>query len=651
VKRLIAATASAAVLVGGLVGIAPGAQALAAGSFTVSGWSSGNLTVNNLTIARDAAGTYSVTALSFTVGSGTVTVNPFGNQGCTPAGGECRVISSSDINAKDNFLGYWFVATLSGMDGAAPTLTMYDAKTSGNFWDGFGTTPSRVMNATLAAPPAISPTTQTVDGAVGTPITPTTPLTQSGFSVPAMYTVSSLPSGLAWEAVPGVLDGTPTAGGTWNIVVSADNGSDSATATITVSIMAAPEVDSVSTVPAGGLLTVNYSIPQPQGMVLGIEYRLGSGPWQQPGGTAPSGSVGGSFTLSGVTAKGTTITLRSVSTATPPLYAVGIPADVTFASPPTMPAAGSGGPAARVPTSAGGPVPGGTSNGAGSGTNGAAAAATGDAGIDAPCLAANGTLYPNQFSTVGSQLTMAPNTHGMPKVATFEVVKGSLAPGTMLDKAVGVISGVTTQPGTYTTTIKATFVNGRKVTSTFATRVDADPQALQYAARNIGTLGVTITIAPTTNAPTIGTSYRIVCGRLPAGMRFDPSTGVVSGLPTKTVLLPTPLRIAEGSPTGQAAASFIFVVNKAGASSISYPAHPHLRASTRVRIRPTVSGPRDFRAFRMWKGKLPKGLKLNRVTGIISGRPAHAGRTHTITIVAVTKTGALVPAPLQINVR
>ena len=57
----------------------------------------------------------------------------------------------------------------------------------------------------------------------------------------------------------------------------------------------------------------------------------------------------------------------------------------------------------------------GTSNGAGTGTNGALAASTGDAGIDAPCLAADGTLYPNQYSTVGSQLTMAPNTRGMGK--------------------------------------------------------------------------------------------------------------------------------------------------------------------------------------------------------------------------------------------
>jgi hypothetical protein len=119
-------------------------------------------------------------------------------------------------------------------------------------------------------------------------------------------------------------------------------------------VLGAPVVDSVATVTAGGLLTVNYSIPQPVG-VLGVEYQIGSGPWLRPGGTAPSGSVGGTFTVPGLTEQQTTVTLRSVSTDTPPKYAPGAPAAVTFAGKPTAASAGSGGQA--PPASAGGPVP------------------------------------------------------------------------------------------------------------------------------------------------------------------------------------------------------------------------------------------------------------------------------------------------------
>jgi hypothetical protein len=116
--------------------------------------------------------------------------------------------------------------------------------------------------------------------------------------------------------------------------------------------------------------------------------------------------------------------------------------------------------------------------------------------------------------------------------------------------------------------------------------------------------------------------------------------------------MPTPLRVAETSSSGAAAASFVFVVNKAGTTSISYPAHPHVRAGKRVAIRPTVTGVGDIALFRMWKGKLPKGLRLSRTTGVVSGRLAHSGRTHTITIVAVTKGGALLTAaPMRLRLQ
>jgi hypothetical protein len=200
--------------------------------------------------------------------------------------------------------------------------------------------------------------------------------------------------------------------------------------------------------------------------------------------------------------------------------------------------------------------------------------------------------------------------------------------------------------------VKAVFADGSSRTSQFTTRVDADPQTLQYAAQNIGVVGRSTTISPTTNAPSVGTTYRLVCGVLPAGMRFSATTGVISGRPTTSVARPTPLRIAETGPSGSAAASFIFVVDRSGVSSFSYPAHPHVRAGKRAAIRPTITGARDFIIFRTSKGKLPKGLRINKKTGTITGRPAHAGRVHTITIVAVTTGGALVTAPpMRIKVR
>jgi hypothetical protein len=474
-------------------------------------------------------------------------------------------------------------------------------------------------------------------------------------------------SGASITVGPGVAAGADfsalTPGTSYNATVTAKRADGQTVATCTTNDAWTPPAEPVvnSTVPvaAGGLLTVNYSLTDATG-VQGIEYRIDSGRWLRPGGVAPVNGTGGSFALSGLAAKDLTLELRTVGAdAGGPLTTQSASTPVAFPKPPTVRPTSPGsvvGATAAVPVAAPPAVPvsnvAGTSNGAGTGTNGALAATTGDGGIDAPCLAADGTLYPNQYATVGSQLTMAPNTRGMGEATSFTVVGGTLAPGMQLDRTYGVLFGTTTQAGSFVTTVKARFKDGSTKTSEFTTRVDADPQTLQYAARNIGVVGKATDIGPTTSAPSSGTTYAVVCGELPAGTRFDSATGLITGRPTRPVLLPTPLRVAETSPTGRAAASFIFVVTRAGSSSFSYPAHPHLRAGKRAAIRPTITGPRDFVVFRTSKGKLPKGLRLNSKTGVITGKVRHASRPHIITIVAVTKGGALVTgAPMKITLR
>ena len=456
-----------------------------------------------------------------------------------------------------------------------------------------------------------------------------------------------------------------TPGSSYTATIMARRAGDNAvvatcvTPSVSVPPLGKPTIDSL--VPAtGGLLSVNYSVVSP-GTVQGIEYMVDAGSWTRPGGVAPVNGAGGAFTLSGLAAGKHTVTLRSIGFGPTALSTEGDPKSAT------VPAATTGRPSnAGSPTAVGSspsqpvaappatPVSAvsGTSNGAGSGANGALAATTGDAGIDAPCLAPNGTLYPTQYSTVGSQLTMAPNTRGLGKATSFTVVGGALPPGMQLDRTYGVLFGVTTQPGSWVTVIRARFANGPARTSQFTTRVDADSQTLQYAAQNIGSVGRGIAIGATSNAPVNGTSYRLVCGRLPSGTRLEASTGRIVGKPTRVVSLPTPLRVAETSASGSAAASFIFVVNISGASSFSYPAHPHVRVGKRVSIRPTVSGVGDVAIFRTSKGKLPKGLHVNHRTGVISGRITHVGRTHTITLVAVTRGGALLTAaPMRLSLR
>ena len=410
-----------------------------------------------------------------------------------------------------------------------------------------------------------------------------------------------------------------------------------------------PMVDRVVPL-AGGLATVNFSVADPL-TVQGVEVKVDRGGWTRPGGQSPIGGSGGAFTLTGLTPGTHSVMLRSTGwdsvTTTD-----GMARSFVIPTPAAAPSAGTTGVTVGSPASKPVPVPPkqpassvpGTSDGVEGGTHGALAANTGDAGIDAPCLAKDGRLYPTLYGTVGSQLTMAPNTHGMDDATSFTVVGGALPPGMQLDRRFGIVFGVPSESGSWTTTVQARFANGGVLDGQFSTRVDADEQMLQYAAQNIGSVDRDIAIAPSTNAPSTGTSYQLVCGTLPAGTALGSRSGRITGRPTEVVDRPVSLRIAETSRTGSAAASFIFVVDRADVHRLHYPAHPHVRVGKSVFIRPTVSGSGEIALFRMWKGKLPKGLRLDPVSGVITGRIRHGGPTHTITIVAVTKAGALLTA-------
>ncbi|MFM8352443.1 MAG: putative Ig domain-containing protein, partial [Actinomycetales bacterium] len=272
----------------------------------------------------------------------------------------------------------------------------------------------------------------------------------------------SIPSGIGVNLDPG-----PGASEAYTVTVTAKRGDGATVATCSASTTLArpnaPTIDSMVPVPVGGLLTVNYSLPTPY-YVQGVEYRIDKGPWIRPGGTAPAGGVGGSFTVSGIASRKFEVTLRSVGTAdTGGFTAEGTPEPVVFVAAPSKSPTGASRPAigstAQAPVA---PVPAlpsstvsGTSNGVDAGARGALAAGSGDAGIDAPCLAQDGTLYPTLYSTIGSQLTMAPNTRGMGSVTSFAVVGGALPPGMQVDRAYGIVFGVPTQAGSWTTTVRA----------------------------------------------------------------------------------------------------------------------------------------------------------------------------------------------------
>ena len=727
-RRLPIAICTAALLISGAISAAPAVHALDAGTFTVSGWTNGNLTVDNLTIARDVNGTYTVTALTFTVGGKQAVVNGFGDRGCTPNGAECRVINAGQVYARDNFIGYWFDARLVGMDGPNPTLTMYDAKYTPQFWDGFGTSPSTAVAASLVPSTptltAVSPSSSSLAGGgtaeitgtnlsgatsvtlgvkaasiiavtdskvvvsipvagnnpTGTPVDVmvTTPLGSA--TLPAAFTFTANPpslaavtpscgvtagralvitgfglSGATAVTVGGqsvaftVTDSThiattaPPLADVQPLVVTTSAGSSSGLTTVSYGACAPLPplaLKVTSTTPAGGFATIQWSFPVGDaslGNVLGLQYASSAGgPYVNVGGVRSGTS--GSFTVSGLTRSPTLVWVKIVNS-NPALGKDSVqPVGVNFGSSPT-PLPPSTGNAGSVPL----PV-------AGSGTSDGLA---GSGAADAPCMAPEGSLYPPSFGTVGSQLVVAPGRPGDPPPSAFSVTSGALPPGIGLDTATGIAYGVPSSAGRFSAMLSGVTADGAKTHGSLEITVDNDGQTLTYPALVTGVVGLTMTTGPTTNAP-IGSAYQVVCGRLPEGTSLDSRTGIISGTPSTVDPANPPLRVVERNSQGTAAASFVFLVSAAGGPTMSYPVHPHLRAHTPARIRPSVVGAASILYFKVIRGKLVRGLRLNPKTGLIVGRPHRVTghHPHHITVAAILKDGTLLAAnPMTVTVR
>lgn len=110
------------------------------------------------------------------------------------------------------------------------------------------------ITVTAAAPPTITPGTQTLSAQAGKPVTPTEPFTPSGLTEPITYSVSpDLPEGLILDPDTGVISGTPrNQQDALTYTITASDGSHTATADVTITIAAAD--------PSGGLPDTGTSL-------------------------------------------------------------------------------------------------------------------------------------------------------------------------------------------------------------------------------------------------------------------------------------------------------------------------------------------------------------------------------------------------------
>ncbi|WP_408902873.1 putative Ig domain-containing protein [Methylobacterium radiotolerans] len=464
----------------------------------------------------------------------------------------------------------------------------------------------------------------------------------------------SLPPGLSL-ATSGAISGTPTAAGSYGPfsvrVVDADGTIATADATIVVSSPL-----TIAGAAPGGMVGADYSSAfTAAGGSAPYSYDIAAG--ALPDGLSLNGSTGRisgkptkAGTFSGITVRATDASGRRAQTTVSiaiaaPLRIAGTPADTgTIGQTYSASFGASGGTAPYAFSLASGTLPAGLNlsptSGAISGTPTAAGLAEGltvkvtdaagrTAVSDAFRIAVTevlavsgsasssaiaGQTYSAQFSASGGTGPYA-----------WTLASGTLPPGLSLEAASGQISGTPTALGSYPgLQVRATDAASRTALSAiFGISVSS---SLSIAGNPAGfaTVGQPYTAVFTASGGVGAKTFSLATGQLPAGLTFDPASGLISGTPTAKGMSPAiAVRVRDASNSAATAPAFdLYVSDPLVVSGI--PGADATVGST-YSGNATVAGGRPAYAWTLDAGTLPPGLQLSSVTGVIAGTPTQAG--------------------------
>jgi hypothetical protein len=166
-----------------------------------------------------------------------------------------------------------------------------------------------------------------------------------------------------------------------------------------------------------------------------------------------------------------------------------------------------------------------------------------------------------------------------------------------------------------------------------------------------GTVGVAYTTTLTTSGGTGTLTLSMSGGALPAGLSFNPSTGVISGTPTNEGSSTATFSVTDKSDvpdTVTAQKTILIQTIATGALSIS-GAPPSGTVGTAYSSTLSASGGTAPYTWAIASGSLPPGILLGVASGILSGAPTTQG-TYTFTAQAQDANGERGMATFTINV-
>jgi large repetitive protein len=231
-----------------------------------------------------------------------------------------------------------------------------------------------------------------------------------------------------------------------------------------------------------------------------------------------------------------------------------------------------------------------------------------------------GTSY--SFALAAAMQTTPETTTPPTSSVTWALAEGQLPPGLGLDGATGVIAGSPTTDGNYSFVVRASLPDGRSATKALSIEVKTALALVQPEEIPASEVGVPVRVQFGATGGTPPYTWTLSAGTLPAGVALT-AAGTIAGRPTAAGTFPFTATVADSGGQSQSYAGTLVVAARLAIATTRLAPG---RVGKRYRAKLLATGGVAPTLWIVTRGPLPRGVKLDRRLGVLSGVPKKAGR-------------------------
>jgi putative Ig domain-containing protein len=250
----------------------------------------------------------------------------------------------------------------------------------------------------------------------------------------------------------------------------------------------------------------------------------------------------------------------------------------------------------------------------------------GTAPAPTPAAAPSITTSSLDDASVGSSYSTTLAASGGGSSKSWSIASGSLPSGLSLGSN-GVLSGTPQAAGSSTFTVKVTS-NGASSQKQFTLSVSAALE-ISAPASQLGEVAVPVSIALNATGGNAPYRWEIASGSFPVHVGFigdqgNGSVATIKGVPADAGSFALTFKVTDVRGRSTVHTITLRIAGKLQLTGVAMPRVGHVGKLFRARA--AAHGGVGALTWAIAGGELPRGLRLDTKTGVIRGRPSHAGR-------------------------